>query len=344
MFLDASEKTKPFCPSLPDGADLKPGRSIISAGWTAGTGVPHEIVRDVPREAAPRFAMVRRLMRRPYGALKLLGAPVETRRLKQALPGTALHHLVAAHRLSSLAARPFVSAGWPTSVRLARAIEHCEIIDQLGHPFNLGSDDYAEIAAFRLGEDECRFMLDQPIWLGCDGLLTASLWVGIDRVFSISFCLSDAPGARTAYVGGVQGRRHAGSLEQNRALTKAAHGMRPSDLAFELFRSTLPHMGVTQLRCVSNASRYQKTRRAHLTIAADDQVMLDYDELWRGRGGVIGDDGFFVVPAHRQERTVEEIPARKRSMYRQRYAMLLSFEETIAAALRSRPTLGHHGG
>jgi uncharacterized protein VirK/YbjX len=63
---------------------------------------------------------------------------------------------------------------------------------------------------------------------------------------------------------------------------------------------------------------------------------LNYDEVWRDRGGVERDDGFFELPVERQVREIEDVPSKKRQMYRQRYAMMDSIEQRLLSAL---PTL-----
>lgn len=292
----------------------------------------------------PISTTIRHLMRRSFGMLELIRAREGRRHLKSAPPSTVLRDLVAnAAHISDIAAQPFVNARWGSESRIARMVEHCSIVDEINHPFNIRLNEYCEIIRFDLDEYTCRLTIDRPLWLMCDGLLTTTLWVGIDRAFNISFTLSDFEGIRTAYVGGIQGRRDDSSLDLYRRLTKATHGVRPSDFTFELLRMILKHLGVQQIKCVANDSRYQKTRRARMTIRADDQVFLDYDEIWRGRGGVEGPDGFFVVSPRRQERAIEEIPSRKRSMYRQRYQLLERLESEVAAALRTPLPVSTHG-
>lgn len=285
--------------------------------------------------------LVGRLVRRVYGLYKLACAPREAFALQSARPGTTLARLVAEPgRQGALAAQPFVCAKWPSSLRLRRMIEHCAVIDRLGHPFDINADQYVEIVTFELNGEPCRLMLDRPKWLAYDGMLCVSLWAGLDRVFSISFCLSDRPAGRTAYIGGVQGYRSSSALEQNRILTKAAHGLRPRDLAFELFRMTIPRMGVTRLKGVADAWRYQLTRRAAMTIGLHDKVQLDYDGIWQSRGGELGDDGFYRVPIAYSRHDMADIPARKRSMYKRRYAMLDALQAQISEALQ-QPCVVH---
>ena len=261
-----------------------------------------------------------------------------------ARPGTALRELLSGpNNMALLAAQPFVNSDWPAVRRLTQMIEHCRVIDELGTPFKLGAHEYVDVFGFDLMGEACRLTIDRPVWLQCDGLLTASMWVGDHRTVSISFCLAAVRGNLTAYVGGIQGRRHPDALAQNRALTKAAHGARPNDLTFDLFRALLPTLGVTNLKCVANTNRYQKTRRALLTIGSDDNVSLNYDELWLGRGGTMGADGFFIVPIEALERNYADIPPKKRGMYRQRYALLRQLEAKAKAAFQSPLPISRHG-
>lgn len=288
--------------------------------------------------------LLSRALRYGYGSLQLLSAPHEAARLKAALPGSALHaHIVEHSGMTTLAAQPFVCARWPSGERLARMIEHFAIVDGLGHPFNIGTDQFVEIIAFDIGSQRCRLMLDRPSWFDCDGLLTMSLWVETHRSFSISFCLSESEDGRVAYVGGIQGRKDIEALEENRVLTKAAFGMRPRDFTLELFKMLLPKMGVTHLKCVSDANRYHMTKRAMLTIGTRDRVLLKYDEVWCDRGGRLGADGFFELAIERRDRETGDIPARKRSMYAARYALLDRLNAAINEAFNAAlPAFVHH--
>jgi uncharacterized protein VirK/YbjX len=56
-----------------------------------------------------------------------------------------------------------------------------------------------------------------------------------------------------------------------------------------------------------------------------------YDEIWEDRGGVRVAETHFELPLAGSRRDLEEVAAKKRSMYRRRYQML----DEIAAALPS---------
>lgn len=308
----------------------------------------NSIFKTIPDDLTPaRPTGVKSLLayglRQMYGFSQMVLAPREALDLCTARKGTALaRHVSGVGRIRALASQPFVCAEWSSAMRMRRMIEHCAIIDKLGHPFGICGKQYVEILSFKLEDEPCRLTLDQPTWLDSDGPLCISLWVGFDRVFSISFCLSDGATGRTAYVGGIQGRRSEQALDQNRALTKAAHGTRPRDLIFEFFRMLLPHLGVTQMKGVADGSRYQLTKRAMLTVGTNDKALSDYDEIWESRGGVLGQDGFFVIPVAISRRDISDIPAKKRGMYKKRYALLDQIQADIASALQSGTTVQLH--
>lgn len=229
---------------------------------------------------------------------------------------------------------PFVSAWWEADERFDRIIDHCGLVARLGRPFDILPNEFVDLIDLpELGED-VRIKIDSPRWMLRDGLLVMSLWIGVDRVYSLAFTLSGAQGQRIAYVGGIQGRRSQHSLERNRLLTKVAHGMRPSDLLFEIFRMLCHEIGVEHIRGVSDGNRHQRSDYFRGRADFTDPVRFDYDGFWRERGGVRGASGFFILPAIARRRHEDDIPARKRKLYRQRHDMLEGIRQHLHIALR----------
>lgn len=324
-----------------DGAVLAPADPLLLKDRTLP---PEPKTVDAPsRNASGVQRFFTQMLRDTYSIFQLGIAPREALSLMNARSDTTLSRFVAEPgRVLALAAQPFVSAEWSSAVRMRHMIEHCAIIDDLGHPFDIHGDQYVEVVSFDLDGEHCRLTLDRPTWLDSDGMLCVSLWAGPDRIMSISFCLSDCPIGRTAYIGGIQGRRSEQALDQNRAMTKAAFGLRPRDLSLELFRMLTPYLGITQIKGVADASRYQLTKRLMLRIGANDKVLLDYDDIWESRGGVRVDGGFFLIPVATSRRDADDIPAKKRCMYKRRYALLDEIEADIASAFRQKMIVRNH--
>jgi hypothetical protein len=51
--------------------------------------------------------------------------------------------------------------------------------------------------------------------------------------------------------------------------------------------------------------------------------------VWDERGGVLGPDGFYHLSIKSPRRSDEEIPSKRRSQYRQRYAAMDAIEQQI---------------
>lgn len=234
-----------------------------------------------------------------------------------------------------IALTPMMTSAWDARARIARLTDHCQLAERLGTPFNLKPFHYVDLLRLDGIDARYRVTLDQPGWLLRDGLLTISLWDGIERMFTLSFCFARQGGELVAYVGGVQGKRDPEVLEKYREITKAAHGMRPRDLLIELFRLLCQSVSVDRILCVSDDIRYQKSRY-FLLYGTEPHIDANYDQAWEERAAIRRSDGFFELPLQRVDRAADGIPARKRAMYRQRYAMLDQISHDLSAAISGK--------
>lgn len=250
--------------------------------------------------------------------------------------GSNLHKLVKARpEILKMVLTPYVAANWNAQTRLARVIDHCKTVAEIGGIIDFPSDNLINLVQLTPIDLRYRLTLDQARWLLADGQLTLSLWDGIDRIFHIGFCLSTQDGKRVAYIGGIQGRagidlwkNEIDILNCYRRFTKAASGMRPRDFLVEVFKMLCRALDVSEIRAVSECNH----PRRDLASA----FKLSYDEIWRERGGSYNGNGFFLLPITMSRRAEEDIPAKKSAMYRKRYAMLESVEGELTVALRSR--------
>ena len=223
-------------------------------------------------------------------------------------------------------------------MRFARIAEHCNTCDQIGGLLAFPVDGLVNIVWLDAIDRRLRLTLDQAPWLMREGQMIFSLWYGVDRIFHLSFCLSTEEGKRVAYIGCLQGRNEVDELGHRldvlsiyRDFTHASFGIRPRDFMVETFRMLCTTLSVEEIRAVSDLNHPQR-------LTSGD-VKLSYDEVWRERGGVDNGNGFFILPLHANRRSAEEIPAKKRSMYRKRYALLDAIERDIVDASRRPPDI-----
>lgn len=114
-----------------------------------------------------------------------------------------------------------------------------------------------------------------------------------------------------------------------RELTKDFEGIRPRDLILELLRLFALKIGVRRIYAVADAHKISR----HKYFGEKGAPGLFYDDVWQERGGVRVADTHFELPLAGSRRPLEEIAAKKRSMYRRRYEMLDRIEAMIPADL-----------
>lgn len=227
---------------------------------------------------------------------------------------------------------PYVCLSWDASTRLARIGDHWAAVEALAPALNFPPDD--EYALLDLADvmPGLRVVLDQPKWLMREGQAVLNLFVDETRVFSLVFSLR-MEDTLTACIGAIQGRSIEGARDTYKAMTHALHGMRPRDFLIDLFRALCRAIGVSRIYAIADTKRHHRSPYFGNKFA--EQVTMDYDEIWRDRGGEPLNVDFFVLPVDATQRNVEEIPSKKRSMYRKRYEMLAQTDAALSRALLS---------
>ena len=170
---------------------------------------------------------------------------------------------------------------------------------------------------------------DRTPWLAREGHLAVSLFKDDFRAFSVSFSLLRDPDL-SLFIGGLQGRRSDEILALYRDLTKHFEGMRPRDFLLEALRLFAVKIGVQRIYAVADEHKISR----HKYFAGKETGGFSYDDAWLDRGGSRVAPTHFELPRAGSRRPIEEIPAKKRSMYRRRYEML----DAIDAAMPSNLT------
>jgi len=244
--------------------------------------------------------------------------------------GSPLHRFVKARpEVFEMALAPYVAANWDTPTKIARIINHCETAATMSGVVDFPLDDAVELIRLTAIDARYRLTIDQSRWLLREGQLVFGLWDGIDRIFHLSFCLATEAGKRVAYIGCLQGRpqwdHEPNIMDRYRVFTKLAFGTRPRDFIVEVFKMFCRELNIAEIRAISDLNTPDRSI---------DDIKLSYDEVWRERGGVYDGNGFFIIPVTADRRSEENIPAKKRAMYRKRYSMLADIEKELAARLK----------
>ena len=118
----------------------------------------------------------------------------------------------------------------------------------------------------------------------------------------------------------VQGPNFEGSKEMVKKLTKTCHGLRPAYLMVE----TMKALGFKTLLGIPQ--KYQNKSR----FIQSSHYVVDYDAIFAESGGQLKD--YWELPLE-IDRNLDNVPSKKRSMYRKRYAMLDDLAKVIEEKL-----------
>ena len=122
----------------------------------------------------------------------------------------------------------------------------------------------------------------------------------------------------------VQGPNFEGAKELVKQLTKSCHGLRPAYLMVEAMKLLTQILGYQKLFGIPQ--KYQNKSR----LVQSKRYMVDYDAIFSEAGGKAGH--YWTLPLQ-EDRDLESIPSKKRSMYRKRFAMLDSLSEIMQQTL-----------
>jgi uncharacterized protein len=214
---------------------------------------------------------------------------------------------------------PYQCASWDIKMRLGRLRAHCDCVARLAAPFNIGPNERMVLADLSFIRAGLRVVIDQPVWFLREGNLVINFFVDRVRMYSLAFSFHEDEGGLTATIGSIQGRNLEDAAEEYRSLTKQAHGMRPRDFLFEVFCMVGSYLAIEHVYAVTNEDRHH----AHPYFGSKIQTAsADYNAVWEERGGVRKDNSFYLLNMTERRRNLEEVPQKKRGMYRKRYEML----------------------
>ncbi|NUR46393.1 MAG: DUF535 family protein [Sphingomonas sp.] len=218
---------------------------------------------------------------------------------------------------------PYQCAAWDAKTRFARISTHLEAIEKLP-ALKVEGDEKIVFADLTSLSPNTFVMIDYSPWLAREGHLTLSLFKGDFRAFTIAFSLSNWPQTEL-FIGGIQGRNDDRILDMYRDFTKEFHGVRPRDLMLELLRLFALRIGVQHIYAVADDHKISR----HAYFGKKGTVGLNYDDVWVERGGSRIAPTHFELPLSRTRRDLNEVAAKKRSMYRRRYEMFDQLEASL---------------
>ena len=227
---------------------------------------------------------------------------------------------------------PYICVSWDTKTSLQRIDEHFRVIEAMGTMLDFSSDKALTLLNLVDVDTDLRVVLDQPKWLIREGLFVINLFLRDVRIYSLAFSFAFEDAKIVTFIGALQGVDSEGILENYKRLTKKLHGMRPRDFLIELFRIFCRCVGVSKLYAVNDAKHLHNS--SYFGKTKSRKIFQNYNGIWTERGGVQGNEDFFVLSLETPVKNIDEISTNKRAMYRRRYELLESLEERMQITLK----------
>ena len=231
------------------------------------------------------------------------------------------------------ATRAFFYAGSTVRTRVKLIQEHYAYLEQkLGHaPFiSLGYDTAHEI--WRAPETDMTWHAYLKFEPGQrkEGLLSVMMDVDGEHLYQIIFWIEQRGGQPTLVIGAMQGPNTENAQDFVREMTKRAHRFRTKNLILYMTQTVARALGIKRMLAVSNAGYY-----ANNHVRLDRKLKTDFGAFWEEVGGWETDDQrFYELPLVYPRKTMEEVPTRKRAVYRRRFAFLDTADEEVAARMK----------
>ena len=163
-----------------------------------------------------------------------------------------------------------------------------------------------------------------------EGLLSLELNLGEEHVYQLIFWLAkDKEGHDSLYIGALQGPNMEEARELIKRMTKAFHGYRTKNLILYMLQAVARSMGIEKIYGVTNEGYYAMNH-----VRANRKLKTNFSDFWLEAGGNRTDDvRFDSLPLTETRKTMEEVPTRKRAVYRKRFALLDEIDANIAEAV-----------
>lgn len=163
-----------------------------------------------------------------------------------------------------------------------------------------------------------------------EGLLSVVLYWDEAALYQMIFWIAkDAAGAWTLWIGAMQGPNLADAKDVIKKLTKACHGFRTKNLILYATQAIARALGVARILAVTNEGYY-----ANNHVRIDRKLKTNFSDFWREAGGWgTADARFDELPLTEARKPMEEVPTRKRAVYRRRFALMDEIDAAILAGL-----------
>ncbi len=164
-----------------------------------------------------------------------------------------------------------------------------------------------------------------------EGLLSVMLRLAEAPLYQIIFWIAPDPsGNPSMWIGAMQGPNMENAREIVKKVTKLCHAYRTKNMILYAAQAVARAMGLSHIYAVTNEGYY-----ANNHVRVDKKLKTDFSDFWHEAGGSPTDDSRFdELPLVEPRKTMDEVPTRKRAVYRRRFEMLDGIDAAVEAQVK----------
>ena len=164
-----------------------------------------------------------------------------------------------------------------------------------------------------------------------EGMMSVMLRLEKKPLYQMIFWIApDKKGDMSMFIGAMQGPNMDNARDVVKKVTKYCHAYRTKNLILYLTQAVARSLGMKHIYAVTNYGYY-----ANNHVRTDRKLKTDFSEFWTEAGGHPTDDTRFdELPLVEARKTMEEVPTRKRAVYRKRFAMLDALDAEVAEKMK----------
>lgn len=230
--------------------------------------------------------------------------------------------------------RPYLSSCMSNKACFQALVYHYDFLaahnDQLTHAFYADAPYLlAELTA--KNEDMLRVVIQAEDKYSREGEISLCVYdqQGVDLA-TLTFSIIAYQGKSTLFIAGLQGSNNKDARSAIQQATKACYGVFPKRLVVESALILANLLKLEQIVAVSNKTHIYNNWRYKRRFK---QLHSDYDDFWQTIDGQVNAQGLYCLPNSIARKPIEDVASKKRSEYRNRYALLDNLRETMASRL-----------
>ena len=150
-----------------------------------------------------------------------------------------------------------------------------------------------------------------------EGLVSLEMLLNNQPIYQMMFWLNkDKKNEPSLWIGAMQGPNQENAQEIIKETTKLAHRYRTKNLILYMTMAVARALKAKHIYAVSNEGYYAMNH-----VRRDRKLKTDFGAFWQEPGGHITEDSrFYEIPLIEPRKEIEEVPTRKRAVYRRRFA------------------------